>query len=206
MSDLNSDPQPLPLRILPVEGESWPGYLTRIAREYRCRESNLVRPISRRWAQRLTLPAPSTTCYGIAMTAPVAEATARRMNLSPAEIQAMQLSTHDGVTVSFDDTTVEKFDPVVGAAIRPDFTHLGWLSYKGVRRWCRRCEQDGRAVAPLVWHYPWVTMCQFHGEPLRRERLSTSWEAWADGLSASDVRTMVTAQAKLQAIVASKGV
>lgn len=205
MSDLVPNPKPLPLRVPPADGEAWPGYLTRLAHEYRCREAHLVLPISRHWAQRLTFPAPSTTCYGIAMTAPVAEATARRMNLSPAEIQAMQLSTHDGVTVSFDDTTIEKFDPVVGAAIRPDFTHLGWLSYKGIRRWCRRCEQDGWAVAPLMWHYPWATMCQFHGEPLRRERLSTNWEAWADGLSAIDVKTMVTAQAKLEDIVSSKG-
>lgn len=182
-TDVNLSPTPLALRIPPVEGEAWPAYLDRTAREYRCHPALLVEPISTRWAKRLRHDL-STCTSGIAMTDPVAQATARRLNLDPAEVQAMQLSTHDGATLTLDDEDISRFDPVTGSATTNDLHSLGWIAGPRSLRWCRNCDLEQRNVDLLIWRYPWVTVCIRHETLLHPHNLevnqAVSWECWED--------------------------
>lgn len=182
-ADLNLSPPPLVLRIPPVEGEAWPAYLDRTAREYRCHPALLVEPISTRWAKRLRHDL-STCTSGIAMTGPVAQATARRLNLDPDEVQAMQLSAHNGVTLSLDDEDAATFDPVSGSGTVSDLRSLGWIAGPRALRWCRRCDREQPNVDLLIWRYPWAAVCLRHEtllDPHNREvNQAVSWEKWED--------------------------
>lgn len=194
MSDLEPDPKPLPLRIPPVEGECWRSYLNRVAHEYRCRDQDLVSAVSQRWAARLTRW-PSTACSGIAMTVPVAKAIAQRLNLTPEEVQAMQLSVHDGLTITLgSEAASERFDPVFGTNRLGHFASLGWLAAFGTSRRCPQCV--GTAVVPLIWHYPWVTVCRRHGQLLERAQ-----EIGPPELSENVVTRLLNVQVELEAIV-----
>lgn len=192
------DPEPLPLRIPPIHEEAWPGYLQRTARAYRCKPAHLVAPISERWAGRLRRDHLGACTGGIAMTADVAAATARRLNLEVEEVQAMQLSVHHGVTVSLDEETTRAFDPVTGSATITDLPSLGWIADPRRRRWCPRCDRDYPDVDQITWTYPWAVLC------LRHHTLLHPHDADRNGdVSASRWRRLHQTQAHLESIMRS---
>lgn len=182
--DLNESVKPLALRITPVEGEAWPAYLERTAGEYQCHPATLIEPVSRRWANRLRRGGPTACTSGISMTVPVAEATAQRLNLSRTEVLAMQMSAHQGVTLSLDEEDTALFDPVVGTARAPDVGHVGWMAHPRRRRWCPLCDRERPDVDLLIWRYPWITVCLQHRVLLspcnQGDYENATWDEWED--------------------------
>lgn len=188
--DLNESVKPLALRVAPFEGEAWPAYLERTAHEYRCHPATLVEPISRRWANRLRRGAHTACTSGISMTLPVAEATAQRLNLSRTEILAMQMSAHQGLTLSVDEDTTALFDPVLGHARTSDIGTVGWMAHPMMRRWCRVCDQERPDVDLLIWRYPWVTVCNQHDVLLypcnKADYENATWDEWEELFDTQD--------------------
>lgn len=196
--DLNESVTPLALRVAPFEGEAWPAYLERTADEYQCHPATLVEPISPRWANRIHRGRTACTS-GISMTLPVAEAAAQRLNLTTPEVLAMQMSAHQGITLSLDEDAIALFDPVVGTAKARDVGRAGWLAHPRWRRWCPRCDRERPDVDLLIWRYPWVTVCLQHEALLRPcakgdSENATSFD-WVD---------LVDTQADLEAILAGR--
>lgn len=165
-TDLNETVLALPLRVAPIEGEAWPAYLERTADEYRCHPATLVEPISHRWANRLRRGRTACTS-GISITLPVAEAVARRLNLSTPQVLAMQMSSHQGLTLNLDEQETALFDPVIGTANARDVGNVGWMAHPKWRRWCPCCDRERPDVDLLIWRYPWVTVCLQHNALLR---------------------------------------
>lgn len=160
-SDLDEHPRPYSLRIPPRPDEAWPGYLDRVAHAYACTPADVIAPLSRRWERRLTQRT-SPTAEGVAMTPQTATAAARLLNLTPDAVQAMQLSAHDGTTLTFHADDPRHFDPVQGMATWRDVERLGWLRKRLSHRTCPDCDREGRPSNTLTARYPWSLLCPRH--------------------------------------------
>ena len=173
----------LPLRVDPVLGEAWPSYLERVASAYQCHPALLVAPIHDQWGRRLRRDRRPATVQGVGMARITTVAVAHRLNLRVHEVQEMQLSAHDEVTVTLPRVVADTFDPVQGGAPIHRLADTGWIGRSAGRRWCLRCEQMDPGVRLLHWAYPWVVMCLRHRELLHpydpdttQEVMPQAWE------------------------------
>lgn len=171
--DLNEHPPSLVLRVKPVEGETFSGYLQRVADAHLAHPWQVVAPISQTWAERLR-GRPSATTSDVAMTEPTTLAAAERLNLAPAQVAAMLLARHAGKTIDLHEDTAGRFDPVFGSATTHDLDTVGWVAHPQTRRWCPECVSRGRPLLRIEWRYPWMTLCLDHERPLTTDEHETT--------------------------------
>lgn len=167
MSDINLKPPPLRLRIPPIDGESWPGYLVRAAGAHAAPPAEIVAPISRTWARRLSRSDRTTNQAGIAMTDRTAIAVARRLNLTAGDVHAMTHATHNGLAVTLTPDDIRAFDPIEGRATVQQLERIGWVTHPHFKRYCPRCTNAEPGLEMLVWRYGWATYCLTHGQALQ---------------------------------------
>lgn len=161
VADVNDTPRALPLRVDPQPRETLPGYLRRVAAAYSCSTSAVVETISPRWAARLRVRA-SACVNGIGMTDRTVAAAACRLNLTDTEVRGMLLSADEDITLRFDRSAAQTFDPATGSATLHDQSTLGWIASPRADRFCTRCDRDDPGITRLEWRYPWFTICPTH--------------------------------------------
>lgn len=177
--DLNERPPALVLRVEPVEGEIFSGYLQRVADAHLAKPWQVIAPISQTWAERLRGRPSATTC-DVAMTEPTTRAVAQRLNLTTDQVTAMLLARHAGTTIDDDEDTAGRFDPVIGTATTHDLDTAGGVAHPKTRRWCPTCVAGGRPLLRTEWRYPWMTLCPDHYRPLNTdEHETTAGTGWS---------------------------
>lgn len=181
--DLNEHPPPLVLRVEPVDGETFSGYLQRVADAHLALPWQVIAPISQTWAKRLRGRPSATTC-DVAMTEPTTLAVAERLNLAPDLVSAMLLAQHADKTIDVDEEIAGRFDPVFGSASTHGLETLGWVAHPRTRRWCPSCVEGGRPLLRIEWRYPWMTLCPDHERPLNTDEhettAGTDWSGMLD--------------------------
>lgn len=156
-------PPPLPVRLDPMPGEWWTGYLARVAARWSTGRAALVRPISRTWAWN-QMWVDMTANRGIHMNRDTIDSTAVRFNLSPEEVEAMQLTHHLGPTLRENHPGIGWFDPTLPMEVGGSDAHkLAWFAALQRRRRCPQCRTEHPAVERLEWRTGWITCCTRHG-------------------------------------------
>nr|WP_277628497.1 TniQ family protein [Arsenicicoccus dermatophilus] len=154
------------MRIPPLPGEAWPGYLDRVAAHYGVTPPALVSPISRRWAERLTRPLNRWTS-GLAITLDTAAAVAQLFNLHTDEVTAMHMQADAGTTLTVTQADLDAFDPVSGDATPSRSESLGWVIDRGEPRWCPTCRERRPDLQLRIFRYPWLVFCPTHHDTLQ---------------------------------------
>lgn len=148
----------LPLRIDPLPGEWWRGYLQRIGLVYGVHQNDLLRRVegpgaadrrSQRWS-------------GIAVTDARAVSLAAVLNLRAEEVHAMQLSAFDGSALKFGDLTT-KLDPGFAHSVEAlPLRAVGPLVKVTHDRYCPQCVWEIPGYRAMSWRLHVHLVCTRH--------------------------------------------
>ncbi|MEI2775390.1 MAG: TniQ family protein [Tetrasphaera sp.] len=154
----------LPIRIPPVDGESWLGYTHRVAAFYHLPWRTLMR--------HLILNDPHSLRYwhmprlaGYAATTPTRETFAAFFRLEPSEVADMHLSRYHGSALDFPAQLTLALDPL-STETDPANASLGSIGrLVSVRkpRGCPDCLRGRPDHRPLSWHLTFHVACVHHG-------------------------------------------
>lgn len=155
---------PLPLRIDPMAGEWWRGYMRRVATTYGVTPRDLMRPTGAisnharrddRWS-------------GIAATHETVDRLAAYLRLEPAEVSAMHLSAYDGSVLRFTKSDHRALDALLPSERRrlPD-SRIGDLVAAQLDRWCPHCERQNPGSRAMSWRLQAHLVCRHHRVILR---------------------------------------
>lgn len=149
----------LPLRVEPLPGEWWRGYVNRVAVHYRVHPFDLMRTLDRRnrFERR------HMRWLGIAVT----EGTALRLgtffNLAPPEIHAMHLRAYNGSVLNFGDLDPATFDlSRMVATDRLPMGAIGPLVQAARDRYCPECLAENPDHLAMSWRLHAHLVCTRH--------------------------------------------
>lgn len=152
----------LPIRIAPVDGESWLGYTHRVAAFYHLPWRALMRhliphdPHSLRYWHMPRLA-------GYAATNPTLNTLATFFRLNPTEAAAMHLSHYHGSALEFPPHVVLALDPLNTDPADVSMGPIGRLVPVRTPRGCLDCLRDRPDHRPLSWHLTFHVACVHHG-------------------------------------------
>ena len=149
----------LPLRVEPLPGEWWTGYVGRVSATYGVHPFSLLRRIygidtvdrrHLRWA-------------GIAMPDAVAKDVASTVNLEPSEIQAMHLSAYDGSALRFTGAARHVLGPLNASIVnRLPLADAGALVKATSDRFCPNCAATNPLYRAMSWRLQVHLVCIKH--------------------------------------------
>ncbi len=150
----------LPLRIEPMPGEWWRGYLLRVAAMYGVDPLSLLQRLhGLESANRRHM-----RWVGIAMSEPVAKRVGAVINLEPEGIQAMHLSAYNGSALDFAGRPPEGFDPALAFTVdRLPLASTGPLVNVTHDRYCPRCQEESPGYRAKSWRLQVHLVCTRHG-------------------------------------------
>lgn len=139
----------LPITVVPVDGEAWDSYLTRVAEANASNLRDLAERIGllqdRRW------PA----FHGVVIDDQARARASAALDLDPARIDSMHLASYNRRAIAIDPL----LDKHTASAARAS-SRAAWVRFTG-SRFCPAClAQTG--VWQLVWRLPWTTCCPTH--------------------------------------------
>lgn len=139
----------LPITVVPVDGEAWDSYLTRVAGANASNLRDLAERVglleNRRW------PA----FHGVVIDDQTRARASAALDLDPTRIDAMHLSAYNRRAIDIDPLV----DSRTAAAARAS-SRVAWVRFTG-SRFCSACLAD-TGVWQLVWRLPWMTCCPTH--------------------------------------------
>lgn len=135
----------LPLRLRPVDGESFPSYVERLAAEHEVPVASLLRAVDMSVTDRKLMRG-----YGLQLSQEQIVAFEAATGLVPQRVSQMLLDHYKGVAFEF---------PSRGRLERWGI-HL-W-AYSNGSHFCPRCLAEGSGAWLLAWKLPWSFACTAH--------------------------------------------
>lgn len=154
----------LPLRIDPLPGEWWRGYVARVAKVYRVLPTALLS----RAPGATVLPRYRMTWSGTVATREAVLQLADLFRLDPEEVDRMHLSAFNGSAVRMADCDRYLFDPTSPhRASKHPTQRVGLIVSGGQDRWCPECVIAEPGYRAMTWRLQTQLVCITHGELLR---------------------------------------
>ena len=153
--------RPLPIRVEPYEDEPWSNYLDRIASRLAATRQTIRRALGINHGRGA-----SAVDWGLAMATPTRDRCARRLNLEPSAVEAMQMQRFAGRVLDFPPDSVAALDPVLDPATgsrRGALARAGWMYARPASRACPECLREQPDRWYLSWRLPWHLHCSTHG-------------------------------------------
>lgn len=180
----------LPLRIEPLPGEWWRGYLERVGSAYGVRPYVLLGQV----ADSGGLHRRQLRWSGIAIGDAAARRLAATFSLTIDEIQDMHLSVYDGAVLHFRDFSPAVFDSAVALPTEPLSVRAVGPLVNAVRdRYCIQCVTEVPGFRAMSWRLRLHLVCTRHGTLLATDR-SASDEAIAAPARVIDCQKEVLAR------------
>ena len=153
----------LPLRIEPLPGEWWRGYVCRVAVRY----GVLPRALLSRVEGATVLTRNGMTWSGTVATEEATQRLAHAFRLEPEEVARMHLSAFTGSALRFDDQDRDHFDPTSPHRAAKHPTQRIGLIVSGVQdRWCPGCIARAPGFRAMTWRLQAQLICVQHSELL----------------------------------------
>lgn len=154
----------LPVRVEPLPGEAWCGYLDRV--------TAAVHTTTRRLRQHLGLGphgdawVPSHRDHGVTMAPQTRARLATLLDLPDVQLARMQLQHFDGTVLHMSPELINALDP----SVQPDgrnyagtnIHRAGWAEYRPFVRACSACRAERPEVWLLSWRLHWHVLCVVH--------------------------------------------
>lgn len=157
----------LPLRIQPLEGEAWLGYVRRVATQYGVGHGPMMQDLL-----GMTHCNVEAGAAGVAVTRGSAQVLASYFRLSVEEVAQMHLEAALGPAwLSVTDEMRAQWDPfAVNTARAPKVPAAGpiWPGHYWVT--CPSCLEERPGFIPAVWRIVWMPACRRHQRLLRVRR------------------------------------
>ena len=153
--------RPLPIRVEPYEDEPWSNYLDRIASRLSATPQTVRHALGIYHGRRA-----SAVDWGLAMGMPTRDRCARRLNLEPSAVEAMQMQRFTGRVLDFPPDSVAALDPVLDPATgsrHGALARAGWMYARPASRACSECLREQPDRWYLSWRLPWHLHCSTHG-------------------------------------------
>lgn len=158
----------LPLRIEPLPGEWWRGYVCRVAVRY----GVLPRALLSRVEGATVLTRNGMTWSGTVATEEATQRLGHAFRLEPEEVARMHLSAFTGSALRFDDQDRDLFDPTSPHRAAKHPTQRIGLIVSGVQdRWCPGCIARAPGFRAMTWRLQAQLICVQHSEFLVMEGL-----------------------------------
>ncbi len=156
----------LPLRIEPLPGEWWRGYVCRVAVRY----GVLPRALLSRVEGATVLTRNGMTWSGTVATEEATQRLGHAFRLEPEEVARMHLSAFTGSALRFDDQDRDLFDPTSPHRAAKHPTQRIGLIVSGVQdRWCPACVARAPGFRAMTWRLQAQLICVQHSELLVME-------------------------------------
>lgn len=156
-------PAPLPLRLVPLQGESWLGYTRRLATRNGVSWPALMTPLFPPGSRR---PFYSFTAEmsGVAASPQSTSVLADYFGLTDDQVSALLLSTYNGSVLTIDEDDVRRFDPFLsGRPTSPrSTTAMGFINSARSPRACPACAKERPGFDELSWRVGWHLICARH--------------------------------------------
>ncbi|GAA3620307.1 hypothetical protein GCM10022199_25970 [Marihabitans asiaticum] len=154
----------LPLRIDPLPGEWWRGYVARVATVYRVLPTALLS----RAPGATVIPRYRLTWSGTVATREAVLQLADLFRLDPDEVDRMHLSAFNGSAIRMADSDRDLFDPTSPhRASKHPTQKIGLIVSGGQDRWCPQCVAELPGYRAMTWRLQTHLICLTHGELLR---------------------------------------
>lgn len=145
----------LPLALEPLDGETWPSYLTRRAAQHGSTLAGLgthlgLRDGRGRWSGR----------FGVDLSHDEVTRVAPILGLAPDQVAQMQLASHD--QLAFDLSGIAQDSAIAGTR---KAAHSGWVWLAG-STFCPVCLAQDDGAWRTSWRIPWITTCLRHNTDL----------------------------------------
>ena len=141
----------IPLRIRPLEDESWHSYLVRTAAHNRCSLADLARHVNLT-GERGRWP----SYHGLVLAESQAIGVAAPLGLTVAQAHRMQLSRYDQLAIDLLGLKAGK-----GIAATRATVQAAWIWMAG-SSFCPACLEETDGAWRLPWRLPWITTCLTH--------------------------------------------
>ena len=161
----------LPIRIEPLPGEWWRGYVIRVASCYGVQPRALLSSVP----GATVLTRQGLTWSGTVATPEAIRELAYAFRLDPHEVDRMHLSAFNGSALGFADRDRALFDPTSPHRANKHPTQKIGLIVSGVHdRWCRKCVAEAPGFRGLSWRLQTQLICVEHGEVLAMNEQPTA--------------------------------
>ncbi len=161
----------LPIRIEPLPGEWWRGYVTRVASCYGVQPRALLSSVP----GATVLTRQGLTWSGTVATPEAIRELAHAFRLDPREVDRMHLSAFNGSALRFSDRDRALFDPTSPHRANKHPTQKIGLIVSGVQdRWCRKCVAEAPGFRRLSWRLQTQLICVEHAEVLAMNEQPTA--------------------------------
>lgn len=153
----------LPLRIEPLPGEWWRGYVTRVANSY----GVLPRALLSRVPGATVLTRHGLTWSGTVATQEAIRELAHHFRLEPKEVEAMHLTVFNGSALRLAEEDCDLFDPTSPhRASKHPTQKIGLIVSGQEDRWCPQCVAAAPGYRAMSWRLQTQLICVAHGELL----------------------------------------
>lgn len=188
----------MPVRVEPLPGEAWCGYLDRIAAA--------VHTTTRGLRQHLGLGphgdawVPSHRDHGVTMSTQTRARLAGLLDVTDAQLAHMQLQRFDGTVLHMNAELISALDP----SVEPDgrnyggtnIQRTGWAEYRPFVRACSACRAERPELWLVSWRLRWHVACLAHEQLIGDPSISTGAIVVDDELVAAQERMLALAHGR----------